>query len=226
MKTVLVVEDEPRLRKIISDFLTAQGYQVTEAGEGIAAIKKFDLEQPDMVILDILLPGKDGFSVAREIRERSSVPIIMLTAKGEESDRIEGLDIGSDDYIVKPFSLHELEARMRAVFRRYTGDMSETQPKLYTYKGFILDSNRRTVTYEGKTSMLTATQFAILELLMEQPGRVFSREDILQHAFDHPFENLERTVDAHIKNLRKIIEPDPSRPRYLQTVWGMGYVFS
>ncbi len=226
VKTILVVEDEPRLRKIIADFLTVQGYRVVEAGEGIAAVKKFDLERPDMIILDILIPGKDGFAVAKEIRGRSSVPIIMLTAKGEESDRVHGLNIGSDDYIVKPFSLQELEARIRAVFRRYSGEKEDLQVKSVTYKGFTLDSNRRTIEHDGKTRTLTATQFAILELFLEHPDRVFTREEILQHAFQHPFEHLERTVDAHIKNLRKIIEPDPANPRYLQTVWGVGYVFS
>jgi DNA-binding response OmpR family regulator len=180
---------------------------------------------PALIILDLMLPKVDGLDVCRILRAESRVPIIMLTARTTEEDKLVGLDLGADDYIVKPFSPRELMARMRAVLRRVL-DESQAGPSLLACGGLEVDFLRREVTLDGKPVHLTPKEFRLLELLIRQPGRVFSRLDLLEGAFGYEFAGLERTVDVHIMNLRKKIEPDPETPRYVQTVYGVGYRFT
>ncbi len=217
---ILVVEDEVKLTRLIADYLEAAGFQVLKAYTGKEAMAIFRHEKPDLVILDLMLPELDGFEVARIIRRESSTPIIMLTARVEEGDRILGLEIGADDYITKPFSPRELVARVRAVLRRARGDF----PALTLKVGEIeIDPQKRTVTVAGKPVELTPTEFEILSLLARYPGKVFTRLEILEKIQPYGYEGYERTVDVHIKNLRKKIEPDPKNPRYILTVYGVGY---
>lgn len=230
-KKILLVEDEPRLRRIVKDYLSAQGYETYEAGDGISAIKKFEAAVPDMVILDIMLPGIDGFTVAERLREKTPVPIIMLTAKSEEEDTLRGLENGADDYMTKPFSLKELEARMKAVFRRFDPEANAERGKArrkhqIMYAGFEMDAEQHILKKEGQTIKLTPIQFSVLRTFLENPGTVFTREHLLENSFKEGFENLERTIDVHIKNLRKAIEPNPAEPTYVKTVWGVGYRFA
>jgi len=237
--TVLVVEDGPRMRKIVKDYLNARGYRTVEAGDGLSAVRKYKETHPDIIILDIMLPGIDGYEAAQKIRNIGQTPIIMLTAKSEEEDTLKGLDIGADDYITKPFSLKELEARIKAVLRRYAAsggsavsNTGNTGPsagkprgKHIKYAGFALDTDTFTVSLDEKPLRLTPAQFTILQTFLENPGTVFTRERLLAAAFPDGFENMERTIDAHVKNIRKIIEPDHAEPVYLKTVWGIGYRF-
>ncbi len=224
MARILVVEDEPRLRKIIRDFLSAQGYEIVEAGEGLSAVRKALDHQPDAVIMDIMLPGIDGYEAARRIREDRIVPVIMVSAKGEEVDRLKGFEAGSDDYMVKPFSLRELHARLKVVLRR--GGEAQPVEQRWSHLVFTVDPLRRLVYSRDKPLPLTDLQYRLLMLLMGRPGVVFSRDDILDRLQEEDHESLGRTVDAHIKNIRKLIEPDPARPRYLLTRWGAGYYFA
>lgn len=230
-KKILLVEDEPRMRRIVKDYLTAQGYETLEAGDGISAIKKFEAAVPDMVILDIMLPGIDGFTVAERLREKTPVPIIMLTAKSEEEDTLRGLENGADDYMTKPFSLKELEARMKAVFRRFDPEANADRGNAgrrhqIKYAGFEMDAEQHILKKGGQTIKLTPIQFSVLRTFLENPGTVFTREHLLENSFEEGFENLERTIDVHIKNLRKAIEPNPAKPTYVKTVWGVGYRFA
>ncbi len=224
MARILVVEDEPRLRKIISDYLKARQFQVIESGEGLSAVRKVQEEEPDLVVLDIMLPGIDGIEAAGRIRRKSSIPIIMLTARGDEEDKLKGFAAGTDDYMVKPFSLRELEARIGAALKRST----RTEPKepVISHLGFTVDPEGQRVTKDDIELPLTSLQFRLLQLFLKYPGVVFSRDDILEHLRDDNYDILGRTVDAHIKNVRKIIEPDPARPRFLLTRWGAGYLFA
>ncbi|MCS7287205.1 MAG: response regulator transcription factor [Anaerolineae bacterium] len=217
---ILVVEDEVKLTRLVADYLEAAGFQVLKAYTGKEALALFRHEKPDLVILDLMLPEIDGLEVARIIRRESSTPIIMLTARVEESDRILGLEIGADDYITKPFSLRELVARVRAVLRRAKGEFPALTIKVADIE---IDPQKRTVTVAGKPVDLTPTEFEILNLLARHPGRVFTRLEILEKVQPYAYEGYERTVDVHIKNLRKKIEPDPRNPRYIITVYGVGY---
>ncbi len=228
MATILVVEDEPRLRRIIADYLSAKGFAVIEAGDGLAAVKKAQQLQPDLAVLDIMLPGLDGLSAARRIREHSSVPIIMLTAKGAEEDKLKGFEAGTDDYMVKPFSLRELEARIAVALRRGgSGSTSGGQSRnSWSHLGFTVDENSQQIWQNSRELPVTSLQYRLLHLLMSRPGMVFSRSRIIDHLSSDLYEGLERTVDAHVKNIRKIIEHDPSRPRYLLTRRGGGYYFA
>jgi len=230
MKKILVVDDEEKIRKMISDYLDAVGYETVTASDGIDAITQTVVEKPDLIILDIMMPGLDGFDCTRRIREKSPVPIIMVTAKAEEADKLIGLEVGADDYLVKPFSLKELAARIRAVLRRTEASFQTEKEKkpsdIITAGDIILDISKMSVHRDGVRLELTSVQFEIFKLMISRPGRVFTRMQLLNSFQEDAFEGYERTIDVHIKNIRKIIERIPSKPVYIETVWGTGYRFS
>jgi two-component system alkaline phosphatase synthesis response regulator PhoP len=229
MNTILVVDDEKRIVQLVRDYLEAAGFRVVTAHDGKMALAQFRYERPDLVVLDLNLPGMDGLDVARTIRQKRNTPIIMLTARIEETDRIVGLELGADDYVPKPFSPRELVARVRAVLRRARGEAPGASP--VRVGDLVIDPDKRSVTREGgdlgrQTIDLTTTEFDLLLVLARTPGRVFSRIELLDRAQGTAFEGFERTIDVHIKNLRKKIEPDPRHPRYILTVYGAGYRFA
>ncbi len=224
MNTILVVDDEIKIAQLVRDYLENAGYRVVLAYDGKTAMAQFRYEQPDLVVLDLNLPGMDGIDVARSIRQERNTPIIMLTARVEETDRIVGLELGADDYVTKPFSPRELVARVRAVLRR-AGD-SEPPSPLIRIRDLALDLEKRTVTRSGEAIDLTTTEFDLLTVLARQPGRVFSRTELLDRVQGTAFEGYERTIDVHVKNLRKKLEPDPRHPTYVLTVYGAGYRFA
>jgi DNA-binding response OmpR family regulator len=225
MKTILVVEDEMKIARLVRDYLEHAGFGVTVAGTGESAIASARGRRPDLVILDLGLPGRDGLDVARELRKSSQVPIVMLTARGDESDRIVGLELGADDYVVKPFSPRELVARVRAVLRR-TESAREGPPEILRVLDVEMDVPKMRVFVGGRPVELTPTEFQLLAAFMREPGRVFTRAQLLDAAHGVAIESYERAVDAHVKNIRKKIEPTPARPRYLLTVHGVGYRFA
>ena len=226
--TILVVEDESQLNKMIRDYLETLGWAAFGAETGVEALELFRTESPDFILLDIMIPGLDGLDVMRRVREKSDVPIILITAMAEEADKLIGLELGADDYITKPFSLKEMAARIRTVMRRVKGaeDSKPDTPSVLAVRDIELDPQRRTVKRSGMMLDLTAVQFDILHGFMLHPGRVFSRTEILEFFQEHAWEGYERTIDVHIKNIRKALEPDRDNPRYLQTVRGVGYRFS
>jgi DNA-binding response OmpR family regulator len=223
-KRVLVVDDEPKIVEVVGDYLRSAGFSVTTAADGERAVALARARPPDLVVLDLGLPGLDGLDVARELRGASPVPIIMLTARGEEADRVLGLELGADDYLVKPFSPRELLARVRAVLRRTEGP--QTERERFVVGDVAVDTGRREVTAGHRAVELTATEFDLLVELARHPGRVFSRAQLLDAIHGVEVGSYERTVDAHIKNIRRKLEPDPHRPRYLLTVHGVGYRFA
>lgn len=222
---ILVVDDEAKILKMVSDYLEAVGFEVTGALDGISALKKYREFDFDLIVLDFMMPGLDGIDVIRRIREESSVPIVMLTARAEESDKLMGLEIGADDYIVKPFSMKELAARIRAVLRRSGkgGELNRNSAEIIRYSELEMNTVKRTLTREGLSIDLTMVQFELLKALLLSPGRVFTRGDLLGLLQEVSYESYERTIDVHIKNIRKVIEKVPSDPRYILTVWGVGY---
>jgi DNA-binding response OmpR family regulator len=224
MNTILVVDDERRIAQLVRDYMENAGYRVVLAYDGKTAMAQFRYEQPDLVVLDLNLPGMDGIDVARTIRQERNTPIIMLTARVEETDRIVGLELGADDYVTKPFSPRELVARVRAVLRR-AGD-SEPPSPLLRVRDLTIDLEKRTVRRGEEPIDLTTTEFELLTLLARQPGRVFSRTELLDRVQGTAFEGYERTIDVHIKNLRKKLEPDSHHPTYVLTVYGAGYRFT
>jgi DNA-binding response OmpR family regulator len=224
MTTVLVVEDEMKIARLVRDYLEHAGFEVLVAADGGSAISSARGSRPDLVILDLGLPGQDGLDVARELRRTSNVPIVILTARGEESDRIVGLEIGADDYVVKPFSPKELVARIRAVLRRAAS--AEAPPEVMRIGDIELDVPRMRVRRAGRPVDLTPTEFQLLSTLVRQPGRVFTRSQLLDAIHGVAFETYERAIDAHVKNIRKKLEPEPGLPRYLRTVHGVGYRFT
>jgi two-component system, OmpR family, alkaline phosphatase synthesis response regulator PhoP len=223
-KTVLVVDDEPKIVEVVGDYLRGAGFSVTTAADGEGAVASARARPPDLVVLDLGLPGLDGLDVARELRHASPVPIIMLTARGEETDRVLGLELGADDYLVKPFSPRELLARVRAVLRRTEGPHEEGER--FVVGDVAVDTSRREVAVGDRVVALTATEFDLLVELARQPGRVFTRAQLLGVIHGVVVESYERTVDAHVKNIRRKLEPDAHRPRYLLTVHGVGYRFA
>ena len=225
MRTILVVEDEMKIARLVRDYLEHAGFEVLVVGEGGAAIASARGARPDLVVLDLGLPGTDGLDVARELRRTSSVPIIMLTARGDESDRVVGLELGADDYVVKPFSPKELVARVRAVLRR-TDAARGDGPEVIRAGDVVLDVPKMRATVSGRPVDLTPTEFELLATLAREPGRVFTRPQLLDAIHGVAIESYERAIDAHVKNLRKKIEPAPSDPRYLLTVRGAGYRFA
>jgi len=224
MKTILVVEDEMKIARLVRDYLEHAGFDVIVAGTGEAAIASARSRRPDLVVLDLGLPGRDGLDVARELRRSSEVPIVMLTARGDETDRIVGLELGADDYVVKPFSPKELVARVRAVLRRT--DARGAGPEVLRVSDVEMDVPRMRVTVDGGPVDLTPTEFQLLAAFLREPGRVFTRAQLLDALHGTTIESYERAIDAHVKNIRKKIEPAPGRPRYLLTVHGVGYRFA
>lgn len=223
MPKILVVDDELKIARLVRDYLTEAGFTVTLASTGPAAVAASRSEKPDLVVLDIGLPGIDGYDVTRSIRSRSSIPIIMLTARSEETDRIVGLELGADDYVVKPFSPRELVARVKAVLRRTDGDVSSETIRV---KDVVVDLPHRRVSRGDQAVELTASEFELLKALASNPGRVFTRGQLLDALRGVSFESYERSIDAHVKNLRKKLEPDPRHPVYVLTVYGVGYKFT
>ena len=221
--TVLVVDDERKIHDMITDYLDSLGYRTLAASDGKKALEIFRAEEPDIIVLDVMMPGIDGIDVTRRIRTESEVPIILVTAKSRESDKLIGLDTGADDYITKPFSLKELEARIRTVLRRTGEQAKEGGSGPVTYRDITLDPEKMQVSRGGFPVDLTSAQFKILERMLRSPGRVFTRMDLLNSFQETAFEGYERTVDVHIKNIRKALEPDPAHPVYILTVWGVGY---
>ncbi len=223
--TVLIVEDDPDTANLVQLYLRRDGYKVLSAPDGREGLKLAQDAGPDLVVLDLMLPGMDGLEVCRELRRNSNVPIIMLTARVEEEDRLEGLNLGADDYVTKPFSPRELAARVRAVLRRTARDAAEEGPLRLVVGDITLDLEKRTVQSGEDRVNLTPTEYRLLVLLMREPGRTFSRDQIIDRVFGYDFDGFDRTVDAHVSNLRSKMEADPDKPRYLQTVYGVGYRF-
>jgi two-component system alkaline phosphatase synthesis response regulator PhoP len=222
--TILVVDDEPKIVKQARDYLENSGFRVLVAADGKTALDVALSEQPDLVVLDLNLPELDGLEVCRELRRQSDVPIIMLTARVEETDRLIGLELGADDYVTKPFSPRELVARVRAVLRRVRGGVH--QPGLIRAGDLRIDLRGHTVTRSGEPIALTRTEFDLLAVLAQHPGQVFSREQLLDRLHGVAYEGYDRSIDAHIKNLRRKLELDPSEPWYVLTVYGIGYKFT
>jgi two-component system alkaline phosphatase synthesis response regulator PhoP len=220
-KRILVVDDEPQIVKVVKAYLEKTGFAVVSAADGSAALAVFRREKPDLVILDLNLPGIDGLEVCRAIRRTSEVPVIMLTARVEESDRLIGLELGADDYVIKPFSPREVVARVRTILRRTSGN--PFQSETIRAGDLQIDLNLHTVMLGERIIELTPTEFEILVVLARPPRRVFSRLQIMEQAQGDAFEGYERTIDAHIKNIRLKLEANPRKPTYIQTVFGLGY---
>jgi DNA-binding response OmpR family regulator len=221
---ILVVDDEPKIARLVRDYLEQAGYRVTVAFDGREALAAFRHEKPRLVVLDLMLPEVDGLDVARAIRKESDAPIIMLTARVQETDKLIGLELGADDYVTKPFSPRELVARVRAVLRRTEGH--ERALPAFTIGDVEIDAERRSVKVAGQPVDLTPTEFELLAVLARHPGRVFSRLELLERVQGYTYEGYERTIDAHVKNIRQKIEDDSKKPRYVLTVYGLGYKFS
>jgi DNA-binding response OmpR family regulator len=219
---ILVVDDEPEIVRVLRGYLEQANYTVLTAYSGPEGLRRARTETPDLVLLDVMLPGMDGIDVCRTLRQSSDVPIIMLTARVEETDRVLGLELGADDYVTKPFSPREVVARVRAVLRRTRGESGATT-ELLAVRELKLDVGRHTVALDGEPVELTPSEFEILRAMMNAPGRVFSRLQLLESAQGQAYEGYERTVDTHVKNLRRKIEPDPPNPVYIMTVHGLGY---
>jgi len=220
-KKILVVDDEPQIVKVVKAYLEKAGFQVVTAGSGSTALSVFDNEKPDFMILDLNLPGIDGLEVCRTIRRKSNIPILMLTARVEETDKLIGLEIGADDYVIKPFSPREVVARVRTILRRATPDSTTTS--ILQAGALVINLEDHTVMLADRQVELTPTEFEILVVLAKQPKRVFSRLQIMESAQGSAFEGYERTIDAHIKNIRLKLEPNPKKPAYIHTVFGVGY---
>ena len=224
MTTVLVVEDEIEIARVVRDYLRNAGFEVIVVGDGGSAVASVRSAKPDLLVLDLGLPGRDGLDVAREIRRWSDTPIVMLTARGEETDRIVGLEIGADDYVVKPFSPKELVARVRAVLRRTR--TAARGDEVVRAGDVEIDTAKMRVSVGGTQVDLTPTEFQLLATLAREPGRVFTRSQLLDAVHGVAIESYERAIDAHVKNIRRKIEPEPGSPRYVVTVHGVGYRFA
>jgi len=220
-KRVLVVDDEEWVVELVRRYLEGAGFRVTTATDGPSALARFESDRPDLVVLDWMLPGLNGPGVAARIRETSGVPIIFLTARTEEADRVKGLEIGADDYVTKPFSARELEARVRAVLRR--AEVGHGRARALEVGGLRVDRDQREAWADGRLLDLTPMEFDLLALLLENPGRVFTRLELLEALRGATDETFERAIDSHVKRLRQKIEPDTKSPRYLLTVFGVGY---
>jgi DNA-binding response OmpR family regulator len=217
---ILVVDDEPKIVDICRDYLQAAGFDVIQAEDGRKGLAAARSEQPDLVVLDLMMPGMNGLDVCRELRRDGSMPIIMLTARVEETDKLVGLELGADDYLTKPFSPRELVARVRTVLRRSSAN---PQSDIIRVGDLELDRGRFRVVIKGIEIALTPTEFELLAMLASQPGRIFSRAQLLEAVRGVSFESYERAIDSHIRNLRRKIEPEENQPHYIQTVYGVGY---
>jgi DNA-binding response OmpR family regulator len=226
-RKVLVVDDEPKIVEVVSSYLVRAGFDPVSAVTGAQALALFEKTLPCLVILDLMLPDVSGEDVCRKLRARSRVPIIMLTAKIEDADAVKGLTMGADDYVTKPFSPRQLMARVDAVLRRARGSAGPLARRLTFRDGdLMLDTEAGEVSKAGRPVSITPRELRLLQLLASNPGRIFSREELIAHALGDDFSGFDRTIDAHVKNLRQKIETDPREPRYLLTVHGMGYKFS
>ena len=223
MSRILVVEDEPMVAEVVERYLRRDGHDVTIAFDGQSAVEEFERAPSELVILDLMLPRLNGAAVCRKIRAKSDVPIIMLTARGHERDRLEGLDMGADDYVTKPFSPRELAARVRAVLRRSLKDAGGRRP--LKFEGIEINLERRSVEVHGQPVSLTVREFDILYHLASHPAQVFAREQIVASLWNDDFDGDASTVTVHVRRLRGKIEVDPARPRHVRTVWGVGYCF-
>lgn len=220
-KKILVIDDEKKIVDIVKAYLEKEGYQVAVAYDGKSALDLTKTHSPDLVVLDLMLPEVSGWDVCRELRKNSNIPIIMLTARDEVPDRIVGLELGADDYVTKPFSPNELVSRVRAVLRR--SESKATPKAVLTVADLTIDVEKRQVHRDNEAIDLTPMEFDLLKVMAENPGRVYSRMQLLDMTQGEAYEGYERTVDSHIKNLRKKIEPDPNTPKYITTVYGVGY---
>ncbi len=220
---VLVVDDEPMVREVVAAYLQREGFRVEEARDGAAALAAVAARLPDLVVLDLMLPNVDGYEVMRRLRRRADVPVILLTARAEEPDRVLGLELGADDYVVKPFSPRELAARVRSVLRRAR---PRPDPVRLEFPGLVIDTGTREVLVDGHTVELTAREFDLLAFLAQSPRQVFSRGQLLEQVWDSsPDYQDPSTVTVHVRRIRRKVEPDPDRPRWVVTVWGVGYRF-
>jgi DNA-binding response OmpR family regulator len=220
MHQILIVDDEPKITRLVRDYLENAGFGVTIARDGREALMRARTERPDLIVLDLGLPGIDGLDVTRALRRDTGLPIIMLTARAAEADTVVGLELGADDYVTKPFSPRELVARVRAVLRRREADAGGV---ILRAADLSLDLGRMRVEAAGRRIDLTPSEFALLAAMARQPGRVFTRSQLLDAIHGVAFESYERAIDAHVKNIRRKLEPDPRQPRYLLTVYGVGY---
>ena len=221
---ILVVEDEPMVAEVVERYLHREGYDVEVVQDGREALTAVERRSPDLIVLDIMLPGVDGIEICRHVRARSAVPIIMLTARGDEVDRLLGLGLGADDYIVKPFSPRELVARVKAVLRR-AGNQAQVDGDSLRFDDLRINGRTRTVEDLRGSINLTAREFDLLFHLARHPGQVFTRDQLMDAVWDYEFPGDSSTVTVHMRRLRAKVEPDPTRPRYLKTVWGVGYKF-
>ena len=222
---IILVDDEPEILTLVRDYLSREGFTVLTALNGNKGMKLIELEKPDLVLLDWMLPGMSGLEMCKHLRETSTIPIIMLTAKSEEIDRVLGLEFGADDYIVKPFSLRELAARIKTVLRRSSGVIQENNSSILMRGELSIDVTSHKVSKRGQELSLTPTEFNILHLLATRPGTVYSRLQLLRQAMGEEYLYYERSIDTHVSNLRKKIEDNPSDPKYVETVFGVGYRF-
>jgi DNA-binding response OmpR family regulator len=227
---ILVADDEEKIRSMVCDYLDKTGFRTLAVSDGFQALDSLETSQPDLLLLDVMMPGLDGFALAKILLKRSSVPLLFMTARGEEIDKVLGLELGADDYITKPFSLRELTARVQAVLRRTNRSTlppktpsSDEDPKRLRWKDLEVDFESFRVKKNGQSLELTAVQFDILALLLKSPSRAFSRLQILEQVRDTSFAGYERTIDVHVKNLRKTLGDDVKEPRYIETVRGIGY---
>ena len=225
-ETILIVDDEPTIVEVVGLYLQREGFRVVTAADGNAAIAAIEQQRPDLVVLDLMLPGLGGLEIARRLRASGALPIIMLTARGEETDRVVGLELGADDYVTKPFSARELVARVKAVLRRAQSPAppaAAAEASVLAIGGLRLDAAAHVVTLEGQPVSLTVREFDLLHFLMRHPGQVFTREQLLDNVWGYAFASEMGTVTVHIRRLREKIEPDPANPTFLQTIWGVGY---
>ncbi|MDI6514805.1 response regulator transcription factor [Streptomyces coelicoflavus] len=218
---ILVVDDDPTVAEVVAGYLDRAGYRVDRAGDGPAALARADAHRPDLVVLDLMLPGMDGLEVCRRLRERGPVPVVMLTARGDEDDRILGLEVGADDYVTKPFSPRELVLRVESVLRR---TRPAPAPRPPSAAGLTVDPAARRATKHGTELALTLREFDLLAFFLRHPGRAFSREELMREVWGWDFGDLS-TVTVHVRRLRGKVEDDPARPRLIRTVWGVGYRF-
>ena len=221
--TILIVEDDPATVELVRLYLERDGHTVMATGDGLEGLRVARESSPDLVVLDLNLPSLDGMKVCRALREESDVPIVMLTARVEEDDRLAGLDLGADDYVTKPFSPRELAARVRAVLRRTARDAEELGPSELTYEDITVNLRDHEVSVAEKPVRLTPTEYRLLALLMREPSRTFSRDRILDRVFGYDFDGFDRTVDAHVSNLRRKLAVGPGNRGYVHTVYGIGY---
>ncbi len=223
--SILIIEDEAGVLNVLEAYLKREGYAVSSSRDGRQGLELFYREKPDLILLDLMLPGISGEDIARKVRQASSIPIIMLTAKGEEEERLEGLGLGADDYLVKPVSPREVVARVKTVLRRLEISSGRVQQNIIECGGLTINTFSRKVYWHGGEIELTRTEYEILEVLVTYPGKVFSRENLAGNIFGYLWEGEPRTIDVHVKNLRRKIEPEPKNPSYVKTVFGSGYRF-